>query len=350
MHWRIRNHRYSAKHPKLMLSTEVHSYEGFKILEVFAYYKPVLVDGVPSGTEHGVDADTGTVMRFVESTGESDSFLPGATPIAATFPQDATVPAFFDHWVSNVVSRTGFLDTLYDCLGFTPKVDFNAGVVAAGEAQIESTVTGNVSGFTTDDKEVALVNQSQVYLPINNALSEVGHVHLYLKEVGQGIQHLASRVENLPAFVANVNKVRRVTGHGFDFLKIPRSYYGRLTREALANVDPEFGLETALSAGLADAVMHALRDLKLMDLFGIVDMDFAEKDVARLQPNIPPMHQTEFGERSADIGKVVARAQYINLYKMLRDHVSFETYRQIVINNVLVDIQGKSNPPPLSNR
>jgi hypothetical protein len=54
------------------------------------------------------------------------------------------------------------------------KVDFNAGVVAAGEAQIESTVIGNDSGFRTLIKELALQDQSQVYLPINNALSDVG--------------------------------------------------------------------------------------------------------------------------------------------------------------------------------
>ena len=39
--------------------------------------------------------------------------------------------AYSDHWVSNVVDRRGFLDTLEDTLGFVPKVDFNAGVVAA---------------------------------------------------------------------------------------------------------------------------------------------------------------------------------------------------------------------------
>ena len=39
-----------------------------------------------------------------------------------------------------LIPLLGFLDTLYDTLCFTPKVDFNAGVVAAGEAQIESTV------------------------------------------------------------------------------------------------------------------------------------------------------------------------------------------------------------------
>ena len=44
---------------------------------------------------------------------------------------------------------SGILDTLEDTLGFSSKVDFNAGVVAAGEAQIESTVAG--SGGTTSD-------------------------------------------------------------------------------------------------------------------------------------------------------------------------------------------------------
>ena len=31
-------------------------------------------------------------------------------------------------------SRVGFLKTMEETLGFTPKVDFNAGVVAAGDA------------------------------------------------------------------------------------------------------------------------------------------------------------------------------------------------------------------------
>lgn len=41
-------------------------------------------------------------------------------------------------------------------------MDFNAGVVAAGEAQIESTVTGNDSSFATFEKDIALQDQSQV--------------------------------------------------------------------------------------------------------------------------------------------------------------------------------------------
>ena len=91
---------------------------------------------------------------FVVHTGtgtDDKTILPGLEPVEASFPEDGSCPAYFDHWVSNVVSRTGFLDTLEETLGFTPKVDFNAGVVAAGEAQIESTVTGNSSGYASHE-------------------------------------------------------------------------------------------------------------------------------------------------------------------------------------------------------
>lgn len=74
-----------------------------------------------------------------------------------------------------------------------------------------------------------LVNQQQVYLPTNNALSPVGHVALFIDQLGQGIQHLASRVPDLVAFIQRANAYREVTQKGLVFLSIPRSYYGRLT-------------------------------------------------------------------------------------------------------------------------
>merc|ERR1719189_1761327 len=81
---------------------------------------------------------------------------------------------------------------------------------------------------------IALQDQNQVYLPINNALSEVGHVHLYLKEIGQGIQHIASRVQDLPCVVQRANDYRRMTGAGLNFLSIPRTFYGSLTADSLS--------------------------------------------------------------------------------------------------------------------
>ncbi len=53
-------------------------------------------------------------------------------------------------------------------------------MVAAGEAQIESTVTGNDSKAIFEEHGEALRDQSQVYLPINNALSEVGYVSYFI--------------------------------------------------------------------------------------------------------------------------------------------------------------------------
>jgi len=257
------------------------------------------------------------------------------------FADNVAVPAYFDHWVSNVVDRTGFLDTLHETLGFTPKVDFNAGVVAAGEAQIESTVTGNHSDFATQSLKDGLKNQSQVYLPINNALSEVGHVHHFLKEIGQGIQHLASRVNDLPKFVSGVNAMRRFTGHGFTFLNIPRSYYGRLVVEDLTVTGRDAGLADPISANLGKALMKALQESKqsLMNAFGVVKLGITHDDVKNLQPSIPPTLQDEFLARVDEISKIVMRSQYVNLFKLLREHVNVETYLMIVRNKVLVDIQ-----------
>lgn len=162
-------HRYAQHHPDLV-PTEfkngpvVYDNEA-RIFEAFAYYK---------GEKGTSSADEGTMLRFIEPiVGAASTFkLPGIVPVDASFSHSH--PAFFDHWVSNVISRTGFLDTLKDTLFFTPKVDFNAGVVAAGEAQIESTVTGNTSSLNAEDGSSALSDQSQIYLPINNAITRVG--------------------------------------------------------------------------------------------------------------------------------------------------------------------------------
>jgi hypothetical protein len=213
--------RYLQHHPALIDSyVELPEYN-LAVLEVFAYYKHEN-DGehceLPSRTRI---ADEGTILRFVDfclipdgSTQTSLSCVRlGMTACPAVF-DDSSMPAFCDHWVSNVFDRTEFLNTLHDTLGFTPKVDFNAGVVAAGEAQIESTVTGNTLKEISLESKLALRDQSQVFLPINNALSSVGHVHGFLREIGQGVQHIASRVSNLVDFVQRCNDFREITGEG----------------------------------------------------------------------------------------------------------------------------------------
>merc|ERR1711988_1346380 len=165
----------------------------------------------------------------------------------------------------------------------------------------------------------------------NNALSDVGHVALFIDQLGQGIQHLASRVPNLVAFIQRANAYRKVTQKGLVFLSIPRSYYGRLT---LADLSVAMdGCEES-----AAAVLSAVTADGLVDDAGIVNLDLAPDSVADSirSANIPGL--SENGVLAA--AQVVQRARYSNLYSLLRDHLSEAQYIEVVRNQILVDIQG----------
>eukprot|EP00419_Tripos_fusus_P034046 CAMPEP_0172778254 /NCGR_PEP_ID=MMETSP1074-20121228/201815_1 /TAXON_ID=2916 /ORGANISM="Ceratium fusus, Strain PA161109" /LENGTH=702 /DNA_ID=CAMNT_0013615185 /DNA_START=63 /DNA_END=2172 /DNA_ORIENTATION=- len=342
--------RYAELHPKLIMPGSPSSYPGAKVLEVFAYY---------TGEKLETDADTGTMLRFIEVLEEESAasdvwVLPGIKRISAVF-DGISQPAYCDHWVSNVFSRTGFLDTLNDTLGFTPKVDFNAGVVAAGEAQIESTVTGNDPRKLIGDKATALKDQSQVYLPINNALSDVGHVHVFLKELGQGIQHVASRVEDLSSLIQRANDYRKMTGAGLSFLQIPRSYYGYITAKKLSQ-------DAGISEDAAERCLSHLKEAGIVDARSTVDLDVTRERVMAALPTCLPavvadcVLRARYGNLHALLknhaseetylrivrnNNSVLRARYGNLHALLKNHASEETYLRIVRNNILVDIQGE---------
>lgn len=346
--------KYKKLHPLLFKSE--HTYEDrrifhhngesktnvlgkMQVLEVYAYYKKGAFTKVP---------DSGTLIRFVHRTGTfsmRDGFgnpqgvLPGLIDVPARF-DGTSIPAYADHWVSNVFDREGFLKTLEDVLGFTPKVDFNAGVVAAGRAQIESTVTGNDAGksnkddLITDSKDnaekKALRNQDQIYLPINNALSDVGHVHFFLEQYGQGVQHIASRVKDLVSFIERVNNYRKISGRGFTFLNIPRSYYGRLSEKDLS-----FGYD---ESGMSERLFSALVKSEVCNVSGIVDIDVNSKE---LESILSPILEAEGKhELLADMVETVLASRYANLKKLLGDHFNSLTYLQIVRNKILVDVQG----------
>jgi hypothetical protein len=313
---------YKCKHPRLCVTPDVLAFPsdapGMSMFEVFAYYKP--------GSS---EPDTGTVLRFIERK-QSDAacpLLPGLLSVPAQY-CSLSAPAFSDHWVSNVFDRKQFLQTLEDTLGFTPKVDFNAGVVAAGEAIIESTVTGNTSSFVPVSKEQALPDQSQIYLPINNALSTVGHVHGFLKEIGQGVQHVASRVMDLIGLISSTNRMREITGEGFSFLKIPMSYYGFLSAERLAQ-------DAGVSIDTASAAFAVLQATSIVSSVGVVSMDSTAQDV-RLA-----LATTTASAFADALVPVILRARYNNIYKLIGEGISESTYLDIVRNNILIDVQGK---------
>jgi hypothetical protein len=387
--------RYTQLHPHL-----IHHYGMYgstSILEVYAYYEHVSDDSKEEPTVNEKLPDVGTLIRFVETLDDIGSptfcMLPGLAQLPAKF-DDRSRPAYFDHWVrcsyrlvicvsvlccndvgshsrlsfiitkvSNVFSRTEFLSTLHDTLGFEPKVDFNAGVVAAGEAQIESTVTGNDSTLETSDKDVVLQDQSQgrwigfwgefyvsvenligtffplhmpVYLPINNALSPVGHVHGFLKEIGQGVQHIANRVENLVEFVSRCNDFREMSGEGFTFLQIPRSYYGVLSLNLLTS-------KAGISMDLATNILEVCAEVKIASLDGAVDLDISKDSLMSLLDQKITQSQLlgEYLNARDDIAETILASRYNNLYNLLRHHVSESTYLDLVKNMILCDVQGQ---------
>jgi hypothetical protein len=325
--------RYEKYHPKLLDS--YFEPDKHRVLEVFACYNK-------HTEEAGKQADKGTVLRFVQFAMNENKTCTalGMIPVNASF-DESSQAAYCDHWVSNVFDRTEFLQTLQDTLGFTPKVDFNAGVVAAGEAQIESTVTGNTSlDTTTMDAETALKDQSQVYLPINNALSSVGHVHGFLHELGQGIQHVASRVNDLVGFVQRGNEYLTITGEGFTFLNIPRSYYGVLTMKQLTEGIIGDGSD-AVSEECAAQLVAGLESSGALSKDGALDLalDNASIDMV-LQEKLSGSVNDEYTAKKDAVLAVILRSRYRNLYSLLRDHASEETYLGIVRNQILVDVQG----------
>ncbi|KAL3766600.1 hypothetical protein ACHAW5_002016 [Stephanodiscus triporus] len=338
--------RYSELHPGLIpeeYAGGARAYENeARVFEAYAYYV---------GDKLVTSPDRGTRLRFVEPDAVASSSssngrgvtIPGLVPVVAEFLPSCS-PAYFDHWVSNVVSRTGFVDTLKDVLSFAPRVDFNAGVVAAGEAQIESTVVGNASDATIGDADSALRDRSQIYLPINNALTEVGHVHGFLKEIGQGVQHVASRVDDIVDFVQRANDRRRIFGEGFTFLSIPRSYYGILTEDMLVKgVRREDAKgKGSLSPDCAGAVYDICARGGLLHEDSSLALDATEDSITMtIDSMIPALHREEYDRQRVGTVETILHSRYVNLYNLLRDHLSEESYVAIVRNQILVDVQGE---------
>merc|ERR1711920_1125465 len=287
--------------------------------------------------EKGGEADTGTILRFIEVSGGKACLL-GARPVEASF-DNCSQASYFDHIVSNVHDRNVMCETLKDVLDFEPKVDFNAGVVAAGEAQIESTVIGNNSDIRSDDLKTILEDQSQIYIPINNALSPFGHVHLFIEELGQGVQHIAHRVPDLVQFIARANGIRKATGAGMTFKGLPRSYFGTLTLDHLTQA----GLDLRQSKKLWDAMVSA----ELLSSVGIFhDLDSSEADIEakiiamiKKTDSVGFPNTTCFMPHSKKVAEVVSRSRYVNIHTLLKDKLDTETYMLIVRNGILVDIQ-----------
>jgi hypothetical protein len=161
------------------------------------------------------------------------------------------------------------------------------------------------------------------------------HVHGFLKEIGQGVQHIASRVENLVEFVQRANDYRKITGEGFTFLNIPRSYYGVLSVKYLAD-------KAGISLGCAEAIMVAVLEGKIASLDGAIDLEATEKDIAQcLDDFVSVEYLSELRDKKQPILQAILFSRYSNLHSLLKNHLSEDSYLGIVANQILVDVQGE---------
>ena len=157
----------------------------------------------------------------------------------------------------------------------------------------------------------------------------------FLREIGQGVQHIANRCDDVVTLISRVNYYEAVTGEAFTFLRIPRSYYGRLTSNDLLSSNTS----GFTHASQAEELLNILERHGVIDRHGICDLNVCEEQI---RDAISKCKSFKIGDDS-NIVKTVKRSRYVNLYKLLRDHLERRANlrMEIVRNKILVDIQGK---------
>ena len=133
---------------------------------------------------------------------------------------------------------------------------------------------------------------------------------------------MASRVKDLPVFIEQANHYREMTGEGFTFLNIPRSYYGRLTLKSMVDY-------TGATADVCEKAFNGMVKNNLMDVTGVVKLNITDAEIAGAVSSL-------VGELVDKFIFIIKRSRYANLYKLLRDHLSESSYLKIVRNKVLV--------------
>jgi hypothetical protein len=142
-------------------------------------------------------------------------------------------------------------------------------------------------------------------------------------------------VENLVDFVERCNCMREVTGEGFSFLKIPRSYYGILTPGYLQ-------AQTGISFDVAVVIVESCKRRNIVAIDGAVDLDISWEGLSAVleSEHWSSVQEAAYNEKKESIQEAILSSRYCNLYSLLRHHVSEPAYLGIVRNEVLVDVQG----------
>lgn len=128
--------------------------------------------------------------------------------------------------------------------------------------------------------------------------------------------------------------MREVTGEGFTFLRIPRSYYGVLSANHLVE-------STGIPEPCAESIVALLEEQEVTAIDGAVSLDLSNAVIAEVLENgIAESYRYIYESKREEILGAVLNSRYKNLYSLLRENVSEETYLGIVRNQILCDVQG----------
>jgi hypothetical protein len=121
-------------------------------------------------------------------------------------------------------------------------------------------------------------------------------------------------------------------------LNIPRSYYGTLTVKQLMGVEADCA---GVSQGCADAIMKVCETSGIVSVDGAVDLNITREEMDEiLCSKLEKPHLKEYVSHEAAVLHTIFHSRYVNLYKLLRHHLSEESYLGLVRNQILVDVQG----------
>lgn len=99
-------------------------------------------------------------------------------------------------------------------------------------------------------------------------------------------------------------------------------------------------MENGISLSCANAIMDACEQSQIMSLDGAVDLEVtAERIDQVLRSALVGPGLDEYLSNEHVVANVILRSRYVNLYSLLRQHISEESYLALVRNQILVDVQ-----------
>lgn len=86
--------------------------------------------------------------------------------------------------------------------------------------------------------------------------------------------------------------------------------------------------------------MNVCEECNIVGLDGAVDLDISREEIDNLlRTNLQGDELKEYISHEAAVLTVILHSRYVNLYKLLRHHLSEESYLGLVRNQILVDVQ-----------